>query len=62
MISSVRLCLTITERISSAPGRNKREWRGGNIMVESKQGPSCGEEERKRVRDRITGGNVIFPF
>lgn len=53
MICSVRWSLTITERISSAPGRYKREWRGGNIMVESKQGPTCGEEERIRVRDNV---------
>lgn len=52
MISSVRLSLTITERFSSAPGRNKREWRSGNIMMESKQGPTCGAEGRKRVRDK----------
>jgi len=40
------------------------EWRAGNIMVESKQGPSCGEEERKCefITEYITGGNVIFPF
>jgi len=39
------------------------EWRAGNIMVESKQGPSCGEERKcEFITEYITGGNVIFPF